>query len=51
MIADSVTGDEAHSLGAGMDASVSKPIQPNDLSAVVERCLLATSHAAPWGPR
>jgi len=43
-------GDEARCLAAGMDAYLSKPIQPDALFEIVERLLdashLANSHAA-----
>jgi CheY-like chemotaxis protein len=39
MTAHAMEGDEARCLAAGMDAYLSKPVQPDDLFTVVERCL------------
>jgi DNA-binding response OmpR family regulator len=54
MTAHAMEGDEARCLAAGMDAYVSKPIQPDLLIEIVERHLdassLPTSHAAPALP-
>ena len=39
MTAHAMEGDEARCLAAGMDAYLSKPIQPDELFALVERHL------------
>ena len=43
MTAHAMSGDEARCLAAGMDAYLSKPIEPNALFDVVERQLLVSS--------
>jgi len=45
MTAHAMSGDEARCLAAGMDAYLSKPIEPNALFDVVERQLLHSKHA------
>jgi CheY-like chemotaxis protein len=40
MTAHAMKGDEAHCLAAGMDAYLSKPIQPDELFELVERYLM-----------
>ena len=39
MTAHAMEGDEARCLEAGMDGYISKPIDPIELYAMVERCL------------
>jgi CheY-like chemotaxis protein len=43
MTAHAMTGDEARCLAAGMDAYLSKPIDPDDLFDIVERHLAANA--------
>jgi two-component system sensor histidine kinase/response regulator len=43
MTAHAMSGDEARCLAAGMDAYISKPIEPNALFDVVDRVLLAST--------
>jgi CheY-like chemotaxis protein len=42
MTAHAMKGDEARCLAAGMDAYLSKPIQPDELFDVIERHLGAS---------
>ena len=42
MTADAMKGDEARCLAAGMDAYLSKPIQPDKLFELIERYLGST---------
>jgi CheY-like chemotaxis protein len=46
MTAHAMTGDEARCLAAGMDAYLSKPIQPDAVCDVIERHLAASSIGA-----
>jgi CheY-like chemotaxis protein len=51
MTAHAMKGDEARCLAAGMDAYLSKPIQPDELFECVERRLdLARSPGSPLAP-
>jgi two-component system, sensor histidine kinase and response regulator len=43
LIAHAMTGDEARCLAAGMDAYLSKPINPDDLFDIVERHLASNA--------
>jgi two-component system sensor histidine kinase/response regulator len=43
MTAHAMTGDEARCLAAGMDAYLSKPIDPDDLFDSVERYLVSNA--------
>lgn len=51
MTAHAMKGDEARCLAAGMDGSVSKPIEPEQFFDIIERHLGISSVPERWTPR
>ena len=47
MTAEAMAGTREHCLAAGMDDYIAKPIRLEDMSAIVNKCLQATTPDAP----